>query len=368
MDVLLNEPYYTGSHKYWADNLVKYSSHNFQLVTMPGRYWKWRMKGSSIHLAQQFKDSKVEVDAVLCSSMMDVSLYKSLLSNELRGVPVLYYVHENQLTYPFSNNESRTQEEFHYGFTNYTSCLASDVVIFNSLYHKKQFLQALSALIKRLPDFTKASLESIARIENKSKVIYPGIDFELLNVFKVHRNRSLPPTLLWNHRWSHDKRPDLFYNLCKKLKEQNTDFRLILLNDVKADNTGIFKKLKNEFGEFILHDGLITTYHDYIKALHTADIIPVSSDHDFYGISVLEAIYCGVIPILPRNKVYEEFFYGKDHDLFFYDGEDGFFELAKRILSDDLTLFDSSKIVEIHSIHNTMNKLDLCISNSCNLM
>ena len=54
INILLIEPYYTGSHKNWADELQKYSSHNIKLLTLSGSFWKWRMHGGAITLAKKF--------------------------------------------------------------------------------------------------------------------------------------------------------------------------------------------------------------------------------------------------------------------------------------------------------------------------
>ena len=286
----MNEPYYAGSHKYWADNLISKSSHDITLFSMSGRHWKWRMKGSSIHLAHRYKELVNKPEVIVCSSMMDVSLYKSLLSEELKSTPIIYYLHENQLTYPFSNNESRSQEEFHYGYINYRSCLIADKIIFNSQYHLDQFLDGLLSLFKRLPDFTSEILESVDLIKSKSSVIYVGIDFTRIENFKIDFPLNKVPTLLWNHRWSYDKRPDIFYELCCYLSDNNVDFRLNLINNIKSDSTGVFKKLQQDFRDKIDSQGHLLSYEDYVHTLCSSDILPVSSEHDFYGISVLEVM------------------------------------------------------------------------------
>lgn len=51
LDVLAIEPYYSGSHKLWLDYCRQESGHTINLLTLPGRHWKWRMHGGSITLA-----------------------------------------------------------------------------------------------------------------------------------------------------------------------------------------------------------------------------------------------------------------------------------------------------------------------------
>ena len=43
------------------------------------------------------------------------------------------------------------------------------------------------------------------------------------------------------------------------------------------------------------------------------DIIPVTSNHDFFGISVMEAVFCNVWPILPDRLSYKELLKKRSH-------------------------------------------------------
>ena len=49
------EPFYGGSHRQFLDGLAKHSLHDFTLLTLPGRHWKWRMHGGALELAAQAK-------------------------------------------------------------------------------------------------------------------------------------------------------------------------------------------------------------------------------------------------------------------------------------------------------------------------
>ena len=53
MDVLLIEPYFGGSHRAWAEGYVSHSSHAVELLTLPARFWKWRMQGGAATLAER---------------------------------------------------------------------------------------------------------------------------------------------------------------------------------------------------------------------------------------------------------------------------------------------------------------------------
>ena len=51
--VVLVEPYYGGSHRAWADGLIRHSRHEIHLVTHDAAYWRWRLRGSALTLAEQ---------------------------------------------------------------------------------------------------------------------------------------------------------------------------------------------------------------------------------------------------------------------------------------------------------------------------
>jgi len=40
MKILLIEPYYTGSHREWAEGYKKYSGHEIKIISMKGQFWK----------------------------------------------------------------------------------------------------------------------------------------------------------------------------------------------------------------------------------------------------------------------------------------------------------------------------------------
>ena len=126
MKVLLVEPFFSGSHRQWAEGLAKHSRHEIEILSLPGRHWKWRMYGGAVSLAEKVKGME-KPDLVLCTDMLDVATFQGLTRDVLRGVPVVVYFHENQLTYPWSPDDRDVDlsRDRHYAFTNYTTALVS---------------------------------------------------------------------------------------------------------------------------------------------------------------------------------------------------------------------------------------------------
>ena len=58
LKVLLIEPFHSGSHKAWAEGLKKHSSHDVSIVSHPGSFWRWRIRGSALTLAEETQDFK----------------------------------------------------------------------------------------------------------------------------------------------------------------------------------------------------------------------------------------------------------------------------------------------------------------------
>ena len=52
MRILYVEPYYAGSHKQWIKAYQKYSCHQVDIISLPGKKWKWRIHGGAVTLAE----------------------------------------------------------------------------------------------------------------------------------------------------------------------------------------------------------------------------------------------------------------------------------------------------------------------------
>ena len=103
MRVFLIEPYYAGSHRAWADGWHSVSGHEVHLLTMEGRFWKWRMHGGPVTLAHEAIELADRVgypDTIVAASMLDLATFLGLAGRHLGNPTTLLYMHENQLTYP----------------------------------------------------------------------------------------------------------------------------------------------------------------------------------------------------------------------------------------------------------------------------
>jgi len=66
---LFRESFFGGSLREFARGLVSHSKHRIDLVTMPARFWKWRMHGGAVTLARRFLDAGALPDVILATDM-----------------------------------------------------------------------------------------------------------------------------------------------------------------------------------------------------------------------------------------------------------------------------------------------------------
>ena len=307
MRITLVEPYFTGSHASWAREYASLSAHEVELLTLPGRNWKWRMHGGAVTLASRFLASRSEPDLILATDMLDLTTFLALTRQKSSRCRTALYFHENQLTYPWSpeDPDRAAQRDLHYPFINYVSALAADAVLFNSSYHRDSFLGALPGFLNGFPDHADAfSVELIAR---KSRVLPLGLDLKKLDRHRPGEPQgALPPVLLWNHRWEFDKNPEAFFEALCRLADEGVDFRVAVLGESFGRAPAVFQKARERLGARVLQWGYVKEFADYAGWLWRADILPVTSRQEFFGASVVQALYCGCTPLLPDRLAYPE--------------------------------------------------------------
>lgn len=169
MKFLFLEPFYGGSHRDFADGLAAYTRHRIELETLPARFWKWRMRGAALKLVQKLKNLH-EFDGLITTDLMSLSDLKALSGPEFP--PTLVYFHESQLSYPLAPGE---RMDYQFGFTDITTALAADRVLFNSHSHHAAFFEKLPAFIQMMPDFRPTWI--VNAIRSKCAVLYPGCHF-----------------------------------------------------------------------------------------------------------------------------------------------------------------------------------------------
>ena len=162
-------------------------------------------------------------------------------------------------------------------------------------------------------------------IRTKSKVLAPGISENIqitatgTNKFK---NAIEGPVILWNHRWEYDKNPHAFFKALEALKRKKISFGLIVVGESFKSSPAVFKEMKPLFMDEIIHWGFVESRIEYNNLLAMADLIPICSIQEFFGLSMMEAIQSEIYPILPNRLVYPEHIPGHLKHDYIYDSDE----------------------------------------------
>lgn len=333
LSILFCEPYDGGSHRAFRLGLVRHSRHDVHSLTLPPRFWKWRMRAAAVHFADaaaSLRDRRW--DLVVATSLLNAADLRGLLPPPLDRTPLLLYMHENQLTYPLSPEE---EFDFHFGFTNILSALAADRVTFNSAYHREAFLAALPNYLARMPDAVPRDIRG--RLATRSSVLPVGLERTPLPAGAFAAWRGGPPAadagppwprdgrrpvILWNHRWEFDKEPELFARSLRALAARGLDFGVVLLGEPRQ-NDDLPRRLADDLGDRCLHVGWEADAEAYAGWLDRADIVVSCAQQEYFGISVAEAIHAGAYPVLPRRQVYPSLYGRRCRGRHLYDDESG---------------------------------------------
>ena len=326
MHILLIEPYCGGSHRAWAEGYARRSRHRVDLLTLPARFWKWRMQGGAVTLAEEVLQMNTRPDLLLVTDMLNLPAFLGLTRRLLADVPVALYCHENQLTYPIPPGEKR---DLTYGMINWLSMLAADQVFFNSAYHLEDWFDELPRLLKHFPDYTH--VHRIEEVRARSVVLPVGIDLGRLDAARTEKRGEGPPLILWNQRWEYDKDPQTFFRALDVLVDEGLDFQVALAGVNVRQRPEEFEAARERLGERVIHFGHADEA-TYARILWQADVVVSTAIHEFFGVAVVEAIHCGCFPILPRRLSYPEIIPPIHHDHCLYDDFDGLLDRLRWVL------------------------------------
>ncbi|NNG01764.1 MAG: DUF3524 domain-containing protein [Desulfobacteraceae bacterium] len=317
MKICFLEPFFGGSHEDFATGLSASSRHDIRLFTMPARFWKWRSRGAALHFIHKL--GRVDrFDGIMASDLLNLADFKALV----RGTcpPIMVYFHENQLSYPLASGE---RMDYQFGFTNITTALTADRILFNSATHLNSFLDRLPGFLSMMPDYRPNWV--VDAIDRKVRVLHPGCRFSSKDEVRIDDDDQ-PPLIIWNHRWEFDKQPARFFQVLDMLVEKGIDFRLALLGEKYQKIPGEFELARKRFHPYIVQYGYVDAKADYFNWLKKGDIVISTAQQENFGISVVEAVRHGCMPFLPNRLSYPEIIPAEHHGQVLYDSRDSLLE------------------------------------------
>jgi len=284
------------------------------------------MHGGGVTLARRFSGRPRDVDLILATDMLDLTTFLSLTRATTHKTPAVLYMHENQLTYPLPEDpmigpmrRQKGERDLHYAFVNFASMLAADRIVFNSSYHREDLMAALPKYLKHFPDHTESNSADV--LARKSVVLPVGIHFRKLRAEGLIIGTQEVPLIIWNQRWEYDKNPDRFFRVLMDVKKAGLPFRLALCGEVFEQRPIGFEVAMETLNEQLIHVGYAEEER-YHNLLRESDIIISTASHEFFGVSVVEAVACKTFPILPNALSYPEIIPAEFHPMCLYQNYD----------------------------------------------
>ncbi len=351
--IILN-PFHGGSHRRCVDTLLAAfaggadaggAPPRFEVHTLPGKKWHWRLLVSAVHFAQVVprdvrgsspSSAGAGPGTLFVSSLLNLADLVALRGDLARRRKILYF-HENQFAYPSSQGASvapKTKRVWsEYGWAQVMSCLAADRVLFNSEYNRTTFLAGATRLLAMVPGPSRPE-NVVERIAAKSQVLHypmPPLQPQRAVAASPRRspanNTSRALHVVWPHRWEHDKGPDVLLRLLQRLHadalQKHYPVRFSVLGERFPECPAEFDAIRAEFwtglgggaggdgthnGVTLRHMGYVASRAQYENILRQADVVLSTARHEFFGVSTLEAVRLGCLPVCPDALAYPELY------------------------------------------------------------
>lgn len=359
------------SHQAWAEGYRRYTlkekdigtfgsrhqPHEVDLEIMSGDRWKFRMMAAIAELESKILQS--DYDVVVVDGMLDVTVLVALVKSHYlaraqfppaqrqqhqqpRCPKFLVYMHENQLTTPFTSQDRDYNKEnpthWHYGMAHWRSLMVADGFLFNSHTHLKDFSEALPKVInEQCPRDSVAwhLTRCLELLRRKCTVLPYGLELDELEGLVPDRTSSPSirdgdepdrqegnvPVILWNARLEEDKDPATFLEMLHQARMRFSAtansvkarcrpfFRLVVLGNDPSKDHKWTRRVEEEFKAELLFCGWCDDRSEYARWLRNASIVVSTARHETFGASIVESVYCGgAIPLLPDRLSYPEMF------------------------------------------------------------
>lgn len=293
--LLYVETYNGGSHARVLEILRECSRHSITAVTLPPEHWRWRSIAAHHDVATIVEQEQVDrPDAIVLSGPVNVPSLLQMLPASWGSVPVAVYFHESQWTYPTERHDTRPYVTGHLD-----ALSVADRVWFNSEYHRDTFRNA--ALDHMSPRIRKLARHVLASRWGRTRIVYPPVRIDTSR-FPAPVPRTIP-RILWAARWVREKRPDRFVAAIERLNDAGIDFEVVILGaGAELHEHAAYRRIAG----LVTVSGAIPARADYEAITASCDIVISTTDHEFFGVAILEAALSGVLPVLPRAHAYPE--------------------------------------------------------------
>lgn len=293
------------------------------------------MHGGAVTLSRRWleeTETRPAIDLILTTDLIDLTTFLALTRRRTANVPTAIYMHENQLTYPLPSDPTKGpmrrqlgERDRHYAFINYASMMAADKVLFNSHYHLDTFFDALPPFLRHYPEYNE--LDTVDVLRRKSEVLPVGINLRRFDPAIPQPDPAVDPLILWNQRLEYDKNPEGFISVLVELAAEGVPFRVALCGERFGQPGEQWEAGVVALGNRVIHNGYAGE-DVYRRLLWEAAVTVSTAGHEYFGISIIEAIYTHTFPLLPARLSYPELIPAEFHAECLYRGRP---DLLKRL-------------------------------------
>ncbi len=229
---------------------------------------------------------------IVVSGPTDVRLMVRHLPSRGERVPIAAYFHESQWTYP-----AKSLDRIPHLVSHLETLELCDAAWFNSDFHRQSFLG--SAWDHPSPTVRSLAREILpAHAQSQSR----------LSPVRVGRhpiNRSHEFTIAWSARWEREKRPDIMLAVVRHLLDTGMQPPSPYPRSSSSSMAGStpYRPVNS-----ICHPSefWISAKEDYELALANSDVWLSTTEHEYYGVSAIEATLLGALPVVPLDLAYRE--------------------------------------------------------------
>ena len=262
------------------------------------------MRGGAVTLAEatiEWISRRGTPDLIVATDMLDLPSYLGMLRRTVPNVAAAIYMHENQLSYPRQPGEPLDRG---LAAINWRSLVAADSIWFNSEFHRRDLLGALPGYLADTVDRSHSHL--LPAVEAKCRVVPVGVDVHhIRSGLRARTTDSTGPLVLANHRWHHDKDVGAILRALIRIADEGTAFRVAVVGDQTGGQADELMPLVERLGRRVVAVGH-QPRADYVELLRRSDIVVSAARNEFFGISVIEAVCAGAVPVLPWALAYPE--------------------------------------------------------------
>lgn len=249
-------------------------------------------------------------DALFLTSLLDVASTRIEVENHFqRRLPTILYMHENQAEYPMDPGGPDEERDVHFALTNLTSILAADLVLWNSRWNLESFIVGIQEILSHSRGVELGDIAS--KIRSRSNVAWCPVEVPRPSVPSPipEDDRAL---VVWPHRHEYDKGPDELLELAERC--HGKPIRWALLGERFSKTPKSIQLFRERFSDQIVFDDY-PTRPVYESILASASWVCSTAKHEFFGLSVVEAMFSGCLPWVPTRLSYRELLPAAARDL-----------------------------------------------------